>query len=411
MTPYSYRATTAEGRVVEGVMEADGEAAVVSSLRSQGYIPLYVGTRGVTTGRRRAVSLRMPDLAGWRNRVRGRDLMVFTRELATLLRAGMPLDRSLQSLSMLAENEQLRAVVGNVLGQVQEGKSLSRALAEYPRVFPPLYVNMVRAGEAGGVLESVLERLADYLESSEKAREEIRSAMAYPLILAAVGGLAVTVLLTYVLPKFTVVFADVGVALPTSTRMVMAVSDALQSYWWAAIAFVVAAWIGFKRYTGNPAGRFKYDRLKLTLPLFGELIRKVQVARFARTLGTMLKSGVPLIQSLEIVRAIIDNSVIVSALESVEKDVSEGKGLAQPLERTGVFPPLSLQMVAVGEETGRLDDMLVIVSDHYDRDVTHTVARLMDMLEPAMLVLMAMVAGFIVISMISAVFAVNQMAF
>jgi general secretion pathway protein F len=410
VTPYSYRATTAEGRIVEGVMEAEAEAAVVTSLRNQGFIPLYVGTKG-KAGPRRAVSLRLPDMSALRGRIKSRDLMVFTRELATLLRAGMPLDRSLQSLSSLTENERLREVIANVLMQVQEGKSLSRALGEHARVFPPLYVNMVRAGEAGGIIESVLERLADYLESSEKAREEIRSAMAYPLILAFVGSASILILLTYVLPKFATVFNDMGTTMPPSTRIVMAVSNGLQSYWWVGVLLVVVAVLAYRRYVATPAGRFNVDRLTMAVPLFGELIRKVQVARFARTLGTMLKGGVPLIQSLDIVRAIVNNTVIVQALAAVQKDVSEGKGLAQPLERTGVFPALSLQMVAVGEETGRLDDMLIIVSDHYDRDVTNMVARLMSMLEPAMLLLMGLVTGFIVIAMLSAVFSVNQMQF
>jgi len=409
--PYSYRATNAEGRIIEGTMEADAESAVVASLRSQGYIPLFVGTNGKGGRQRPAISLRLPDISSWRGRIKSRDLMIFTRELATLLAAGMPLDRSLQSLASLTENERLKEVVGNVLLQVQQGKSLSRALAEHSRVFPSIYVNMVRAGEAGGIMESVLERLADYLENSEKARDEIRSAMTYPLILAFVGSTSIIILLTYVLPKFALVFNDLGATMPTSTRMVMGLSQGLQTYWWVAVLLGTAAVFGFRRFTSTPGGRFKVDRFKLTVPLFGELIRKVQVARFARTLGTMLKGGVPLLQSLEIVRAIVNNTVIVQALLAVQKDVSEGKGLAQPLERTGVFPALSLQMVAVGEETGRLDDMLIVVSDHYDRDVTNTVARLMSMLEPAMLLLMGLVTGFIVIAMLSAVFSINEMNF
>jgi general secretion pathway protein F len=337
--------------------------------------------------------------------------MIFTRELATLLRAGMPLDRSLQSLASLTENAGLKAIVARVLAQVQEGKSLSKALGEHATIFPPLYVNMVKAGEVGGVIESVLERLADYLESSEKARDEIRSAMAYPLILAVVGAASILILLTYVLPKFTVVFADLGATMPTSTRLVMALSDSIQRFWWVGALFVAGGYAGFRRYTSGTAGRLRYDRWQLTLPILGDLVRKIQVARFARTLGTMLKSGVPLLQSLEIVRAVLSNTVIANAVLAVQKEVREGKGLAQPLERTGVFPALSLQMVAVGEETGRLDDMLMIVSDHFDRDVTNLVSRLMSTLEPAMLLIMGMVTGFIVIAMLSAVFSVNEMTF
>jgi general secretion pathway protein F len=360
------------------------------------------------------MSLGLPSLASLqvlRKRIKGRDLMIFTRELATLLRAGMPLDRSLHSLAMLTENESLKTVVSGVLTQVQEGKSLSKALAEHPTVFPPIYVNMVRAGEAGGVIESVLERLAEYLESSEKAREEIKSAMTYPIILAVVGAGSILILLTYVLPKFTVIFADIGAVMPPSTRIVMAISDFLQAYWWMAAALAAGLWFSFKRYTSSAAGLLKFHRLQLATPLLGELLRKVEVARFSRTLGTMLKSGVPLLQSLEIVRAVLTNTVMSTAIIGVQRDVSEGKGLSQPLERSGVFPALSLQMVAVGEDTGRLDEMLLIVSDHYDQDVSNLIARLMNMMEPAMLLIMGVVAGFIVISMLSAVFSVNEMSF
>lgn len=413
MKPFSYRATTSEGRIVEGVMDADGEAAVVASLRTQGYIPLAVKAGGGKIGGKRAgLSIALPQVPGLGPpKIKSRDVMMFTRELATLLRAGMPLDRSLQSLSQLTDNESLRRVIENVLGQVQEGKSLSKALADHAPTFDTLYVNMIRAGEAGGVMENVLERLADYLERAEQARDEIRGAMAYPLVLFAVGMLAIVVLLTYVLPKFTVLFADMGQALPMSTRLVMQASDGLQAYWWAIGLFLMICWAGFKRYADTPTGRYKVDRYRLSVPLFGKLSRKVQVARFARTLGTMLKSGVPMLQSLDIVRAVVTNSVIASALQSVQQDVSEGKGLSQPLERTGVFPTLALQMVSVGEETGRLDDMLLIVSDHFDREVTNSVNSLMRLLEPAMLVVMGVVAGFIVISMLSAVFAVNDMSF
>ncbi len=411
MGQFSYRAATADGQVVEGVIDADGKAAVVARLRGQGYIPLEIDVaRAGGAGKRAPRSWALPSLSfGWRRRVKPRDLMHFTRELATLLRAGLPLDRCLQSLATLTENDELKGIVRKILDDVKEGSSLSEALESHHGVFPPLYVNMVKAGEAGGVVESILERLADYLENSEKTRDEIRSAMTYPIILSVVGGISIIILLTYVLPKFTVLFADLGAALPTSTRIVMTVSDAIQNYWWLMAGLLAVAALGMQRYTSTPAGRVAYHRWQLSLPLFGTLITKIQVSRFARTLGTMLKSGVPLIQSLDIVRAIVSNSVIRQALESVQRDVSEGKGLAGPLELTGVFPSLALQMVAVGEDTGRLDDMLLVVSEHYERDVTNSVSRLMTLVEPALLLLMGLVAGFIVISMMSAIFSVNQL--
>lgn len=407
MAAYAYRASTREGKVVEGSMEASGEAAVVAALRGQGLMPLVVKAGSSAGGGSFSLNFELP----WNRapKVRSRDLMVFTGELSTLLRAGLPLDRSLGSLSALTENETLKRIVGEILARVQEGRSLSQAVGEHPDVFPPLYVNMIRAGEAGGVVETVLERLAEYLESSEKTREEIKSAMVYPIILATTAGGAILVMLTFVLPKFAAIFADLGTAMPASTRFVMAVSDALLGYWWAFAAAIVAAVIAWRRWLATPSGRERFDRFSLGAPVVGDLVRKLQVARFARTLGTMLKGGVPLIQALEIVRAVVANVVVSRALAVVQRDVSEGKGLSGPLERAKVFPPLALQMVGVGEETGRLDDMLMVVSDHYDTEVSHAIARAMSLISPLVLVVMGIVTGFIVWAMISAVFSVNEM--
>lgn len=413
MAAYAYRASTREGKVVEGSMEASGEAAVVAHLRSQGFLPLSVtqGSRAAggsfSLASLRSLKIELP----WQRaaRVRSRDLMVFTGELSTLLKAGLPLDRSLGSLSHLTENESLKRIVGQVLARVQEGRSLSQALGEHPDVFPPLYVNMIRAGEAGGVVDTVLERLAEYLENSEKTREEIKSAMVYPIILATTAGAAIVIMLTFVLPKFAAIFADLGTAMPSSTRFVMAVSDFAIGYWWVLVGAAVGAWMGFQRWRATPKGRDRWDRFLLKAPVLGDLVAKLQVARFARTLGTMLKSGVPLIQALEIVRAVVANVIIAHALGVVQREVSEGKGLTGPLEKAKVFPPLALQMVGVGEETGRLDDMLLVVSDHYDGEVSHAIARAMSLISPLVLVVMGVITGFIVWAMISAVFSVNEM--
>jgi type II secretory pathway component PulF len=407
MAAYAYRASTREGRVIEGNMEASGEAAVIAFLRGQGYLPLAVTAgSGSVAGRAFKLDFQLP----WNRprRIKSRDLMVFTRELATLLHAGMPLDRSLASLAALTENPTLKRVVGIILARVQEGRSLSQALGEHAEIFPPLYVNMIRAGEVGGVVETVLERLAEYLEASERTRESIKSAMMYPIILVVVAGGAIALMLTVVLPKFAMIFDDLGSAMPASTRMVMAISDAVLAYWWAILIVGVGVYYGIKRWLATPQGRERYDRFLVDAPVLGDLVRKLQIARFSRTLGTMLKNGVPLIQALEIVRAVVANVIITRALLVVQKDVSEGKGLSGPLEKVGVFPPLALQMVAVGEETGRLDDMLLMVSDHYDDEVTHAVARTMSLMGPGILIVMAVLIGFIVWAMISAVFSINQ---
>jgi len=232
--------------------------------------------------------------------------------------------------------------------------------------------------------------------------------MVYPVILSCTAGAAIVIMLTFVLPKFATIFADLGSAMPTSTRFVMGVSDFVVGYWWALAGLGILAWLGVRRWLATPRGRERFDRFTLAAPVIGDLVRKLQVARFARTLGTMLKSGVPLIQALEIVRAVVANVIITRALAVVQREVSEGKGLTGPLEKAGVFPPLALQMVGVGEETGRLDDMLLVVSDHYDTEVSHAIARAMSLLSPMVLVVMGIVTGFIVWAMISAVFSVNE---
>jgi general secretion pathway protein F len=417
MSSFHYKATTREGRVVEGVIDAASEGAVVASLRTQGYIPLKVSSGdgsdaggGFSFSWASLSTMSVATLTG-RGKVKSRDLMLFTRELATLLKAGLPLDRSLHSLSSLTENEGLKAIIGAVLARVREGRSLSEALAEHSSVFSPLFVNLVRAGEAGGMLEAVLERLADYLESNQAIRDQVRSAMMYPLILAVVASLAITILLVYVLPKFATLFDELGAAMPASTRLVMGASEFIQSYWWAigGLLFVLSG--VFARWRATDAGGYLWDAWTLRAPLFGELTVKLQISRFARTLGTMLKGGVPLIQALEIVRAVVGNRVISQALAVVSKEVSEGKGLSGPLENAGVFPALAIQMVSVGEETGQLDDMLLVVADHFDREVGNTVDRLMSLMGPLVLVVMGGLAGFIVMAMMSAVFSVNQMDF
>jgi len=389
-------------------MEAAGETAVISSLRSQGYLPLSVTEgSGSKAGRALSFNFKLP----WRReaRVRNRDLMLFTGELATLLRAGLPLDRSLGSLSALTENPTLKRIVARVLARVQEGRSLSQALGEFDEVFPPLYVNMIRAGEAGGVVETVLERLAEYLENTEKTRDEIKSAMTYPLILVTVAGFAIVILLFVVLPQFATIFEEQQAVMPTATRIVMGLSDLILGYWWLILISLLALWQGWRRWLASPRGRESFDRLTLRAPVLGDLARKLQIARFARTLGTMLKGGVPLIQALEIVRSVVANVVIARALVVVQREVSEGKGLTGPLEKARVFPALALQMVGVGEETGRLDDMLLVVSSHYDREVSHAIARAMSLMGPLILIVMGGMVLFIVWAMISAVFGLNEL--
>jgi general secretion pathway protein F len=406
MAQFQYRATDAEGKILEGMIDAADRGVAVARLQDRGLIPLKVGEP--TAQKSGLASISLPTFS-FKRGVRGRDLLIFTHEMSTLLAAGMPLDRSLSILTDLSERAELKAIVADVLQSVQRGKSLAEALAQHPKVFPPIYINMVKAGEIGGVLDHVLGRLTDYLERANELRDEVRSAMVYPLILLFTAFISVTVLLTYVLPKFGSIFAHAGHALPFTARMLLATSDAMRSYWWAGVLVAGAIGFGVTHFLRTPGGRLKWDQFKLRLLLIGDLTRKIAVARFARTLGTLLKSGVPMLQALEIVREVTGNLVLAQAIDEVKVGVRGGSGVAQPLNHTGVFPPLALQMISVGEETGKLDEMLIQVADYFDKEVRQSVKRLTSLLEPALLLFGGVVVAFVVLSMFSAIFSINNM--
>ena len=408
MGQFQYRAVDAEGKVVEGTIEATEVPAVVARLHDRGLIPLNIGAAAADGARARApVRITLPAFG--RGRVRGRDLLVMTQELSALVSSGLPLDRSLATLAELADKAELKRVLSEVLHAVQGGKSLAEALGQHPRVFPPLYVNMVRAGEVGGFLEQVLQRLSEYLESAQQLRDDVRAALTYPVLLTCAMGVSMLILLVYVLPKFSALFADVGRALPLQARLILGVSTAVRGYWWALIG-AVGLVVGGVRYSiRTPRGRYGWDQWKLRLLLVGPMLRKMEVARLARTLGTLLKSGVPMLQALGTVKEIVGNQVLARALGEVEVGVREGAGIAEPLALTGVFPPLAVQMIAVGEETGRLDELLLRVAEHFDREVRVQIQQFTRLLEPALILVMGLGVGFIVISMLSAIFSVNDL--
>lgn len=406
MTQFQYRATDFQGKVVEGSMEAGEERAVVLRLQERGLIPLLIGAGSVSGSAARTVGLSSFGRKG----VSTKDLLVFTQELSTLLAAGMPLDRSLTTLADLTQGAELKRVTGEVLTSVRGGASLAQAMGQYPKVFPPLYVSMVKAGEIGGVLDEVLRRLVDYLASAQELRDEVRSAMTYPILLTAVGAVSVTILLVFVLPKFATMFADLGQALPLSTRIMLGISDVFSSIWiLPGLLLLGGGSYGLFLYLNTGSRRYGLDTWKLRMPVFGSLLRRMEVARFGRTLGTLLRSGVPVLQALDIVREVVTNQVIGRAVSEVQVGVREGAGMSGPLGRSGVFPPLALQMIAVGEDTGKLDEMLLTTADYFDREVRNEVKRLTSLLEPVMILVMGLVVGFMVISMLMAVFSINDM--
>lgn len=397
MAVFSYKATTREGSIVEGVMEAPDEKAAVERLKNTGVIPLTVAAP--KEGINKKIFLRSSK----------GDILTFTTELSALLSAGLPLDRSLNILSDISESKEMKAIVQSILKSIREGSSFSDALQKHPKIFPKIYVNMIRAGEAGGVLDIVLDKLNEFLESSKELKEHIFSAMIYPAILIVTGGLSIIVLLAYVLPKFSVIFAELGRSLPLPTQILLSFSNALKSYWWIVTLLIIAGLALFKNYIRSDTGRRNWDAFKLRL--MGDVITKLETARFCRTLGTLLKSGVPLLQALNNSKDVISNRVIASTIDAVSKGAKEGRGIADPLINAHVFPPLALSMIKVGEETGQLDAMLMKVASTYEKSLKVAVKRFVSLLEPAMILIMGLTIGFIVISMLMAIFSITELPF
>ncbi len=403
MPSYTYKASTMEGKIVEGTMEASDDGTVSLKLQEMGLLPVRIGSAD-----RQTVLSREIEWPWKRRKVRRKDLLVFTQELHTLVRSGFPLDRSLAVLSQLAESPAMAEVVQDVLKEVKGGKSFSEALGKYPAVFPKVYINMIKAGEVGGVLEEMLGRLATYLVASEDLRSYIIGAMIYPILLSVVGIASVTILTLFVVPRFASIFQDMGVSLPLPMAILKGISQFLSGYWWVAIIAILLAAVYFKRFRESEAGRLKWDRWLLRIPLVGVVLRKVEVARFSRTLGTLLQGGVPLLQAMTIVREIITNQSIATTIEPIRNGIKKGEGIAQPMKQSGVFPPLAMHLIEVGEESGKLDGMLVQVADVYDSEVRNGVKNLIAFFEPALILLMGIIIGTIVVSMLMPIFSIND---
>ena len=406
MPTFHYKAVSSSDEVVEGKMEARSQSAVIERLHELGHLPI------------RADEVPQGKPAGWLTRdlfaerpVSRKAVGLVTRELATMLGAGLPLERSLEILVNLAEKENLRKLLVRVLDGVRGGSSLADAMAAEGGTFPRFYVSMVRAGESGGALDAVLARLADFLEKAQALTESVRSALIYPAILLVMAGLSVVVLLTVIVPEFKPLFEDAGEALPLATQIIVGLGEVFARYWWLmGLAVVAAVWL-LRRRLANPAFRYRWDGLILRLPLFGDLVKKIQVARFSRTLGTLLRNGVTLLSALAIVRETLGNAVIARAIEALTAGLKEGQGLAEPLAAAAVFPNLSIQLVRVGEETGQLEEMLIKVADIYDREVERTIQRLLDLLVPALTIGLGVLIAVIIASVLVAFLSVNELAF
>jgi len=408
---YRYKAVNAAGDVAMGELDAANEVEIVDRLRDQGMMPMHVAPTvlGATTAVAAGSATKPRRRLFARKRVTRDNLLAITRELATLLRAGLPLDRALEVLIGLATTAPVAALLQGIRDDVRGGKSLSQALDARRDVFSRFYVNIVRAGEAGGALGEVLTRLADTMERNKELRESVKSALIYPTILIGVAVLSLIVILAYVVPAFEQTFAQAGKALPLPTEIVVFVGTAIRRWWWAIGAAIVLFVLNFRRRLAKPHVRARWDARILRMPLFGDVATKVEVARFARTLATLIGNGVTLLAGLAIVKETLGNVVLAGALDGVIARLREGKGFGRPLAETGLYPKLATQMILVGEESGRLEEMLGRVADVYDREVQIAVKRFLAVLEPTLILSLAVLIGSIVFSILIGVMSMSEL--
>ena len=407
MPVFEYKALTASGKAVQGLKEAESPKALRLVLKRDGvFLTEVLGEQQQQAQARRDVNVRR-----WvEGRVSAEDLAVMTRQLAVLIHAGIPLVESLAALVEQVEHERLKRVVSDVRQRVNEGSSLADALAAHPGVFTGLFNNMIRAGESSGALDVVLVRLADFTEAQARLRSKIIGTMIYPAAMLVIGTLVLAALFTVVIPKITKIFEDTKAVLPWTTRALIAFSTFMARSWWAVLLLAgLAAW-GFVRWKASAAGRARWDRFKLKVPVFGRLIRTIAIGRFSRTLATLLKSGVPLLAAMDIVKNVVGNVRLAEVIEQARVSIQEGETIAAPLKRSGEFPPLVHHMVAVGEKTGSLEEMLANVADAYEDQVETTVAALTSLLEPFMIVGMGVVVAFIVFSILMPILQINSLA-
>jgi len=400
MPTYAYTVRDPNGAVIPGTVEAESESLLRRRLTEQGFAVMDIKE---TKGARRK------SPGGGFGRVKLADLSVFCRQFSTMIDAGVPLVRCLSVLAEQTTNAKLKRIINDLQSEIEAGQTLSRALAKYPNVFSNLFVGLVRAGEVGGVLEESLQRLAGFLEKDQDLRRKVRSAMTYPMIVMLVAISIVIVLVTYILPQFMGLFGDLGVKeFPLPTKLLMGFSHFLTTRWYIMIVCVVAFVLAFRMFIRTRVGRRTYDRIKLKAPVFGKLNHKIVLARFSRTLGTLLASGVPILSALETVSSTVANEIVGDAVLEARARIREGDRIGDPLQRSRLFPPMVVQMISIGEESGALDPMLAKVADFYEAEVDAALASLTAAIEPVLIVFMGGAVGFIVISIFLPLVAVIQ---
>jgi general secretion pathway protein F len=407
MAVYEYIALDSGGRRRKGIVDAGSIAAARQKLRETEVFPVEIVE---TAGRKREETAVQGGAIHLFRKVGLQELAVMTRQLATLIGAGLPLVPSLSALVTQIRHPLLKTTLARIKDEVNEGNSLTQSMSHFPDVFPPFYINMVRAGEASGTMDLVLNRLADFNESQQALRTKIRSALAYPLFMFFIGSGVLFFLVTFVVPNITNIFREMHQTLPGITVFLIVVSSFLKTFWWIIALILLVAIMGL-RYAiqKTEQGRYQWDRLKLKVPLLGGLNGKIAVARFSRTLGTLLQSSVPLLTALEIAKNVVNNRILAEQVGAAAKAVEEGQSLSSPLSKNGFFPPIAVEMMTVGEQSGKMEEMLFRIADAYEREVEANVLLVTSLLEPAMILMMGVVVGFIVVSILLPIFEMNQL--
>ena len=401
---FEYKVRDQSGHVQQGEIEGQSSAAVVKTLRSRGLVPLLVEEKKSS-----ALSKEI-KIPGFGNRVKPKEIALFSRQFATMVNSGLSLIRALNVLVDQAGSPALRETIDQVRSDVEKGVSLSAAMEQHPKVFNRLSVAMIRAGEVGGVLDETLNRLADMTEAAVSLRSKVKSAMAYPVVVGAMVLLITTAMILFVVPMFEDMYAEIGdAALPVPTQMLITLSSIMQSFWWVLLGLTIGGIVGLRRWIATESGRLAWDAFKLKIPIFGRLVHKTAISRFSRTLSVLSRTGVPILQAMDIVSETAGNAVLSKAMVDLKASVREGETLAEPLARHEVFPPMVVQMMAVGEETGALDTMLGKVADFYEREVDDTVNALTSLIEPLLIITMGISVGGILISLYLPIFNIGNL--
>ncbi len=404
MPKFIYKAKKNPSDIVEGMIVADNRTSAIQKISTMGYylisIDEYIKSKDILKG----------GIGIFQGRISLKDVTNFTRQLSDLLESGLTVVKALGLLRDQAENKKLKDIISDIRDFCIDGNPLSGALAKHPEIFSNLFVSMVKSGETGGALENILKRLADFNEKQLEIQTKIRSALAYPILMSIVGGITIIVLLTFVIPKMISMFGDLGQNLPIPTLILISISDAIKNYWWLILSVIFAASFIFMRLYNSKEGRFAIDNFKLNMPIFGALIKKTEIARFAETLATLLQNGVPILESLNVVSDTVNNAVIKRQIKKVSTYVKDGTDMSYGFSKSSVIPPLVVNMIAVGEESGRVEKSLFKVAESYERESDAAIKVMMSLLEPILILVLGLIVGFIVISMLLPIFEINFLA-